>query len=308
MLVAVHVEGLDSGEWRDRLQEALPEIACRVLDESLPADRVSHAAVWMPSHGWLATLPRLLCVVSLAAGVDHILEDPTVPMDVPVFRLGGEPLAARMREYVLLAVLALHRDLPDIIADCRNRVWRSPVPCTAAERSVGVMGLGALGRNAAEALSATGFRVSGWSRRRRRIPGIRCFAGDGELGEFLRGTGILVNLLPLTESTQALFDRLLFGQLPVGSGFVNVGRGPQVVEEDLLAAVSSGQLSGAVLDCFAVEPLPEAHPFWGHPRILITPHVAAPLSARAAAAVAASLIRRFEAGEALPTVDMEAGY
>ena len=146
MLVAVRVEGLNSGEWRDRLQEALPEIACQVLDGTLPADRVSHAAVWMPPRGWLATLPRLRCVVSLAAGVDHILEDPTVPADVPVFRLGGEPLAARMREYVLLAVLALHRDLPDILADCRNRVWRSAVPCTAAERSVGVMGLGALGR------------------------------------------------------------------------------------------------------------------------------------------------------------------
>ena len=115
-------------------------------------------------------------------------------------------------------------------------------------------------------------------------------------------------MLPLTESTHALFNRRLFGQLPFGSGFVNVGRGPHVVQEDLLAAVSSGQLSGAVLDCFVVEPLLEAHPFWDHPRILMTPHVAAPLSPRAAAEVAANLIRRFEAGEALPTVDMEAGY
>ena len=308
MLVAVHVGESGSAEWRDRLHEALPEFPCRIADESLPSEQVTHAAVWQPPAGWLATLPRLRCVVSLAAGVDHILEDPAVPQGVPVLRLGGEPLAARMREYVLLAVLSLHRDLLGILESRRGRVWTYPVSPTAAERVVGIMGLGALGREAANVLSDVGFQVSGWSRRRQQIPGVRCFGGDAELGKFLHCTEILVNLLPLTASTRSMFDRSLYARLPKGAGFVNVGRGPHVVEEDLLDALESGQLSGAVLDCFLREPLPNSHPFWRHPRILVTPHVAAPLSARTATRLAADLIRRFEKGEALPTVDVGAGY
>ena len=308
MLVAVHVGGGETDEWRNQLQEALPEIPCRVLDRLLPADRVTHAAVWKPPQGWLATLPRLRCIVSLAAGVDHVLEDPTAPTGIPVLRLVGEPLAIRMREYVLLAVLALHRGLPGILADRRHRHWVSREPRIAADRSVGVMGLGALGRDAAETLAGLGFKVSGWSRKRRSIAGVECYAGDGELEGFLSGSEILVNLLPLTELTQALFDRDFFARLPAGAGFVNAGRGQHVVEPDLLAAVDAGQLSGAVLDCFAREPLPNSHPFWDHPRILMTPHVAAPLSARTASRLAADLIRRFEAGESLPAADPEAGY
>lgn len=304
----VYLEGGNSEEWRQRLQECLPEIPCRTLDENPTVDSVTHAAVWQPPPGWLASFPRLRCVVSLAAGVDGILQDAMVPSGVPILRLAGEPLAARMREYVLLAVLALHRDLPRIFCDRRDRIWNDPVPRVASERTVGVMGLGVLGGDAARMLSNVGFRVAGWSRRPRQIPGVRCYAGNRELASFLRSVEIVINLLPLTSSTRYMFDHRLFARLPKGAGFVNVGRGAHVVEADLLEAIDSGQLSGAVLDCFGIEPLPETHPFWEHPRILMTPHVAAPLDAKTGSRLASDLIRRFEAGEKLPVVDVAAGY
>ncbi len=308
MLVAVHVGGENGAEWRDCLQVAMPECSCRLLDDSLPLEKVTHAAVWMAPPGWLATLPQLRCVLSLAAGVDHVLADPALPDHVPVLRLHGEPLAARMREYVLLAVLALHRDLPRLLRERRQRIWIEREPPVASGRRVGVMGLGSLGRDAARTLARVGFSVAGWSRRRREVPEVACYAGESELDEFLRGAEILVNLLPLTDSTRDILDRRRFSLLPRGAGFVNVGRGAHVVEEDLLAALESGQVSGAVLDCFREEPLPSSHPFWGHPRVLMTPHVAAPLAAPTAAEIAADLIRRFEAGETLPGVDRASGY
>ena len=224
MLIAVHVGESGSAEWRDRLQEALLEFPCRGVDASLPSEQVTHAAVWQLPAGWLAALRRLRCVVSLEAGVNHFLDDPAFPQGVPVLRLGGEPLAVRMREYVLLAVLSLHRDLPGILENRRDWVRSDPVPPTAAERDVGSWGWVCLAVMQPTCCRRLDSGYPGSHDGAGGLQASRGFAGEAELGEFLRGAQILVNLLPLTALTRSMFDRSLFAQLPKGAGFVTVGR------------------------------------------------------------------------------------
>ena len=309
MLLAVYVDGGGSAEWCDRIQLALPEIPCRIWDEKTDAQAVSHAAVWKPPAGGLAKFRRLRCIVSLAAGVDHVLADPLLPPGVPILRLSGSPIRDRMREYVALYVLALHRDAIGLLArQARREWWRAPEFPAAGERHVGLMGLGELGADCARTLAGLGFRVSGWSRRPKRIENVRCFAGAEEFTAFLETSEILVNLLPLTHSTRRILDARLFSALPRGSGLLNAGRGEHLVERDLLDALDSGRVHAAVLDSFEIEPLPPDHPFWIHPRIWVTPHVGAPLSAEQAAGLVADAVRGFEAGAGSVGVDRRAGY
>lgn len=308
MSVVVYVGGEDNEPWCRQLQQALPEMSCRVWDAVEDANEIRFAAVWQPPVGGLAQFPNLECVISFAAGVDHVLCDPELPASVPVLRLTGELLRARMREYVVLHVLALHRDSVSILSHQRNQTWLDTVPLAAADRRVGVLGLGELGRDAVTAVAGLGFDVAGWSRSRKEVPGVACFAGDDELHQFLARSEILVNLLPLTPNTQAVCNSNLFAALPEGAGFINAGRGEHVVEADLLAALATGQLAAAILDAFPEEPLPADHPFWSHPQIWVTPHVAARLDATDATKLAAQAIREFQRGERPGLVDRARGY
>jgi glyoxylate/hydroxypyruvate reductase len=210
---------------------------------------------------------------------------------------------------VVLQVLRLHRHDLDYMAQQRSQVWREREQKNAAERRVGIMGLGALGMAAAEKLGGLGFALAGWSRRPRADAGFESYAGREELPRFLGRVEILVCLLPLTAETAGILDRMLFALMPPGSFLVNVGRGAHLVEEDLLEALDMGHLAGAALDVFREEPLPPAHPFWRHPRILVTPHIAAATHPPTAGPIFGDAIRRFEAG--LPVanlVDPALGY
>ncbi|MDX1607247.1 MAG: glyoxylate/hydroxypyruvate reductase A, partial [Candidatus Competibacterales bacterium] len=240
---------------------------------------------------------------------DHILCDPELPA-VPVLRLTGSELTQRMREYVALQVLRCHRRQAELDAQQRAGEWRLlPVPL-AGERAVGVMGLGAMGRAAAETLAGLGFRVAGWSRTPHALDAIEVFHGEAGRDAFLARSEILVCLLPLTAGTRGILDRTLFERLPSGTWVINAARGEHLVEADLLAALDSGWLAGAVLDVFAQEPLPPEHPFWGHPRITVTPHVASRIDPELGSRLLAATIRRFRAGDPLPEqrVDPARGY
>lgn len=299
----------DPAAWRRELGALLPDLEVRVWPEAGAAEDVRYALVWKPEPGLLAGFPNLELIQSLGMGVDHIFLDGALPAGVPVARLVDPNMVGQMSEYVLLAALRGHRLSDRYDAQQREHRWRQhPIPDT--ERTgVGVMGLGALGLDAAAKFRALGFRTRGWSRSAKRIEGVETFHGPDGLKPFLAGSDILVCLLPFTPETENVINAETLAALPQGAHVVNSARGGLVVEEDLLAALESGHLGGATLDVFRREPLPKGHPFWDHPKVHVTPHVAALTNPRTAAAEVAENIRRVRAGEPpLNLVDRQRGY
>lgn len=283
--------------WKNHLQSLLPEIECRLWDsEGDPAD-VLYAVVWRPPTGWLKRFENLRCVFSVGAGIDHILEDTMFPAHVPIIRTTGADLTQRMREYVCLHVLRLHRRSMDTELAQRERRWFNQVTPVASERRVGIMGLGNLGGACAASLVELGFNVAGWSLHKHSIDGVQCFAGESELPRFLATTEILVCLLPLTAATENILSSTLFCQLPNAASIINVGRGAHLNEQHLLDALQSGQLSYAILDVFRHEPLADDHPFWAHDRITVTPHVASMIDPVSGGKEIAANLHRFINGE-----------
>jgi glyoxylate/hydroxypyruvate reductase len=295
--------------WRNALQDLLPEIEVRLWDD--PGDRaaVEYAVVWKPPPGGLKTFSNLKCIVSMGAGIDHLLADPDLPRQVPVIRTVGSELRQRMREYLALHVLRYHRRLPDVEAAQRRKDWEQVITPPAQKRVVGIMGLGNMGAQAAHTLAELGFAVEGWSRRPKRLHGIACHHGDDGLGTFLARSEILICLLPLTPATEGILNRRLFAGLPRGACLINVGRGQHLVEKDLVPALDSGQLGGATLDVLQQEPPPADHPFWTHPKILLTPHIASLIDPETGAKVIAQNLKLFMAGQPVPDmVDLSQGY
>lgn len=263
---------------------------------------------WQPPEDPFRRYPNLRVVFSVGAGVDQF-DFGSFPPHVRLVRMLDPGIVQGMVEYATLAVLALHRDLPQYVAAQREGSWRALPWVPAQQRRVGIMGLGNLGQAVAEKLMELGFQVSGWSRSHRECEGLRSFAGDSDLDEFLRGTDILVCLLPLTRSTRGILNRELFQNLPRGARLLNIARGALLEETDLLAALEDGQLSTAMLDVLQKEPPRSDHPFWHHPRILLTPHVAATTQMDSGCDVLLENVRRHQAG--LPMrgeVDLGAGY
>lgn len=301
---------VDSAErWSAELQRLLPDLEIRVWPQIGNAGDIDAALVWRPPAGLLASLPRLKLIAALGAGADHILADPRLPTNVPIVRLVDPYMTAAMSEYVQLQVLRLHRQDPLYLAQQRERIWRERPQPNAAERRVGVLGLGELGGDAALKLRVLGFDVAGWGRTERKLPGIACFHGADGLRALLARSEILICLLPLTPATEGILDARLFAGLPRGAAIVNCARGGHLVEADLVAALDSGQLSAAILDVFREEPLPSQHLFWSDPRITVTPHVAATTHAATAAPVVADNLRRLSQGRPLlHLVDRERGY
>lgn len=309
-MVLLYRSDSDAAElWFAELRKFIPALEMRVFPEIGDPRDIDAALVWKPQPGLLASLPNLKLIVSLGAGVDHLLADMTTPRDVPIARLVDPYMTEAMSEYVLAQVLRIHREDFAYRAQESERVWRELRQPNAAERRVGVLGLGELGSDAARKLSVLGFRVGGWSRRERRLPGIETFHGPDGLTSLARQSDILVCLLPLTRETVGIMDAKLFAAMPKGGAVVNAARGRHLVEGDLLAALETGQLSAAVLDVFEREPLPAEHPFWTHPKIIVTPHVAAATHAPTAAAGVAENLRRLSEGRPLINlVDTTTGY
>src|SRR5665213_596097 len=295
--------------WRPHLAAVLPQREIRFWPEIGDKSAIDCALVWHPEPGLLASLPNLKLIVSLGAGVDHILRDPDLPGGVPILRLVDPYMTDAMSEYIVLQVLRLHRQDIDYRTQQSAAEWREREQKNAAERTVGILGFGTLGQDAGKKLKALGFDVAGWGRSAKDIPGFATYAGPVGLDALLARSEILVSLLPMTPETDGILDAALFARLPRGAGLVNAGRGRHLVEADLLAALESGQLSAAVLDVFRDEPLPPHHPFWRHQRVVVTPHVAAETHPPTALPIIAAAIRDFEAGRPLGNlVDPRRGY
>ena len=272
-------------------------------------DRTADYVVYAPNSGLddFRTLPRLKAVLNLWAGVENVAGNPT--LDVPLCRMVDPGLTAGMTEWVTGHVLRHHLDVDRAIRQSAEGVWRPWVPPLAADQTVGVLGLGELGGAAATALAGLGFDVRGWSRRERAIPGVLCHAGEAGLAEVLETSGILVLLLPATAATKGLIGAAALARLPEGAVILNPGRGALIDDDALLAALDAGRIAHATLDAFRDEPLPAGHPYWGHPRVTVTPHIASATRPDSAARVIAENVRRGEAGEPfLHVVDVAAGY
>ncbi|MCX8099728.1 MAG: glyoxylate/hydroxypyruvate reductase A [Geminicoccaceae bacterium] len=299
----------DPVAWTHALRKRIPDLEVRVFPELGDPREIDAALVWLPPPGLLASLPALRAVFSLGAGVDRLLADPTLPVEVPICRMVDPSLTRSMAEFALLHVLRYHRDLDVYEAQQQRSEWRLLLPKPAEATVVGIMGLGELGGATARLLLAHGFTVKGWSRHRKAIDGIGCFAGEAELDAFLADLSVLVCLLPLTPETRGILNGDLFARLPRGARLVNLARGGHLVEEDLLAALESGRLAHATLDVFVQEPLPKGHPFWRHPRITITPHAASYSLPESGAETVAENLRRLRDGRPLlHLVDRGRGY
>ncbi|OAF08374.1 glyoxylate/hydroxypyruvate reductase A [Bradyrhizobium centrolobii] len=282
-------------------------------DAGLDPAEVHYAAVWKPAPGELAAFSNLRAIFNLGAGVDALMADRSLP-DVPVVRVAVPDLTGRMTEYVVLHVLMHHRQELYLRQSQREKRWEPKYQWPASAVTVGVMGLGTLGADAAAVLRRLGFRVTGWSRSPRSVEGVECFHGAAQIDAFLRATDILVCLLPLTQETHGILNRDVFAKLnrkgPLGAPvLINAGRGGLQNEADILACLDDGTLGAASLDVFVQEPLPQDCRFWTHPKVVLTPHNAADTDAEAISAYVAEQIARFEAGAALENVvDRARGY
>jgi glyoxylate/hydroxypyruvate reductase A len=295
-------------QWAEVFRRRAPELDFRLWPDIGDPARVRFLAAWQPPDDIATRFPNLELLFSSGAGVDQF-DFAVLPPGLPIVRMVEPGIIRGMVEYVTNAVLDLHRDMPAYRRQQQRGEW-TPLPVKpAGERRIGVLGLGSLGQAVLAQLLAFGFDCAGWSRSRHAVDGVRCHAGVHEFDAFLQRTDILVCLLPLTDATRGLLNASLFERLPAGAALVHVGRGPQLVADDLIAALDAGRLSEAVLDVTDPEPLPQGHALWRHPRIRLTPHIASMTQPESAAEVVLENLRRFEAGEPMVgVVDRARGY
>jgi glyoxylate/hydroxypyruvate reductase len=295
--------------WMHDIAAAMPQAQVVPWREGEAVAACDYAVVWGPAPALLGQLAQVKAIFLMGAGVDALLKFGGALPNVPIVRLGDAGMGSQMAEYVAHAVLRYFRRLDEYERLARSRQWQ-PLPQHAkGEFTVGVMGLGKLGMPVIDMLRHFGFPVRGWSRSRKELPGVECFAGAEGLEDFLRGTRVLVCMLPLTPGTSNLLDRGTLSLLPAGAWLINVARGAIVAEPDLLALIQSGHIAGATLDVFRNEPLPAQHPFWLEPRITITPHVSALTVRPEAVRQIAAKIAALEQGQPVDdVVDRNRGY
>lgn len=312
MAVALINTKPNRAEWEAAFRRQAPELDFRVWPDCGDLSEIEHAIVVFPDPGALAQLPNLKAIHSLWAGIDHLTRDPDLPTTAPIIRMVDHGLTQGMLDYVTGHVYRYHLQMPEFEALQARREWNQVVPPLAEERTVGVMGLGVLGSEIAAQLVSLGFRVTGWARRPKRQDGVEVFAGKDGLTPFLASAEILVLLLPKTAATDRILNAATIAALPDGAAVINGGRGELIDDEALVAALDSGKLAGATLDVFRTEPLPQDHPFWRHPKVFLTPHVAAETRIESGTATVLKNIRYLDAGgpiDDIPgVVDHAAGY
>ncbi len=309
MAILFHCPWDNADQWLAALRAALPNDDFRIWPDTGDPVEIDFAMVWQLPHGVLAAMPNLLAVSSLGSGVDALVADPALPRNIPIARLVDPLMADRMAEYVCATVLHHHLGLDVYDEQQRREYWRRNPTTDARDRSVALLGLGQMGRRCAQRLGGLGFNLLGWSRGPNEVAGVHCTHGASRLDGVLQAAEIVVVLLPLTEQTFNLMDKVAFNTMPPGGVLINCSRGELVVEDDLLAALDSGRLGGATLDAFREEPLPHGHALWGHPKVRVTPHIASLSAPGTAALILADQVRRARNNQRLvDRVNIEHGY
>lgn len=303
----------DPDPWIRALHALDPDLEIRVWPDDHPREDIEMALTWAHPRGALRAYPKIGCISSMGAGVDHLLSDPDLPEGIPLVRIVDKHLIRDMTEYLTLCVLLYFRQFDRYEGFQARKEWHPLGAGRKKEFPVGIMGMGELGRAAATALKALAFPVAGWKVQPASMEGIEIFSGQGGLSDFLNRTRVLICLLPLTPATREILDFSLFSQLyssGEGGGYlINAARGGHLNEADLIRALDKGILSGACLDVFQTEPLPGDHPFWEHPAIRITPHVSSLTRPESVAPQILENLRRLRAGrELLNPVSKLRGY
>ena len=271
-------------KWQELFAELAHEIPFFVEKDMADPQSIRYLLAWDYSPEIIQSFPNLEVFFALGAGVDQF-DLSVLPEHVSLVRMIDPSIIEGMVEYVVYATLALHRDMLPYRKAQREARWKPIQTTMASNRRVGVMGLGSLGQAVIGGLKQFGFPLHGWSQSLREIEGVTCFSGSGDFSDFLSNCDILICLIPLTSETRNILNKKLFDQLPLGAALINVGRGGHLVEQDLLNSLDNGQLSGAVLDVIAKEPVLPEHPFWQHPNIIMTPHIASMTNPDSAARV-----------------------
>lgn len=303
---------IDMGYLLPVFADLAPTLDIHIHDGAKPMPAHAHTVVcWCPPAGLIASLPQLKLVQSIAAGVDHIIGDPTVPDGLPICRIIDPNMASGMVAYVVWAVAHRHRHFDQYLARNAAGVWQESPIVPVRQHRVGIAGMGVLGQAVARSLAVIGYDVAGWSRSAKADlpPGVTGFHGRDQLGRFLARTDSLVCLLPLTDETLGFLNAELFAQLPKGAHLINVGRGAHLVDDDLIEALDRGHMGAATLDAFTQEPLPADHAFWRHPNIIVTPHIATRTGATIVVSQLLDNLARLDAGAPLPgAIDRRRGY
>jgi glyoxylate/hydroxypyruvate reductase A len=296
--------------WCEAFRQAWPEARFDAwMDGAAEPSGARYAIVWQPPAGLFVRETALQAVFNLGAGVDGLLRLPELPASLPVVRLEDAGMAEQMVEYVVYGLVRATREFQNYAASQAEASWRPRPAILREEWPVGVMGMGTIGAVVAQAVARLGYPVAGWSRTARHVPGVDSYAGRENLGAFLDRTRVLVNVLPLTPDTQGILNRDSLSRLRAGGYLINVARGGHLVEEDLLALVNAGRIRGAMLDVFQTEPLPPGHPFWRHPDIIVTPHIAAITLQNSTIEQIVGKIRNLECGQPVSgVVDRGSGY
>jgi glyoxylate/hydroxypyruvate reductase len=294
--------------WRDAFHEQLPQLEIRIWPDAGNLADIEYLAFMHPDFDSLPVFPNLKAMFSRSAGVESFVNHPKLP-SVPLCKVeppGGDPM---MTEYVVMHVLRLHRDMPGYQAAQANREWRRTTIVRPEQRRVGFLGFGMMAKAPALVLRSLGFNVQAWVRNPRHASDVPIYYGPDQLEPFLQQTDIAVCLLPLTRETEGILCARTFAMMPRGAMLVNVGRGKHVVENDLIRALDSGQLSYAALDALWPEPLPPTSPLWLHPSVTVMPHVARrPTVVQLVTEIAANIRSVAAGGQPLQEVDVTMGY
>jgi glyoxylate/hydroxypyruvate reductase A len=292
--------------WLDALRAALP--GAEIAEWQPGAPQADHAVVWAPPQQFFDEQPALKGIFNMGAGVDALLAL-RLPKDAVLVRLDDAGMSVQMAEFVCHAVIRHFREFDVYDREQAQARWAFRKPRVRSDYSVGIMGLGVLGQRVARAVAQFEFPVLGWSRTPKTLEGVRCYAGAQGFRDFLAATRILVCLVPLTPETHGILNRDTLAQLPPGGYLINVARGGHLVEDEMLALLDSGHLSGATLDVFHTEPLPPDHAFWRHPKITVTPHTSARTLRDETVAQIAGKIQAFaRGGPIVGVVDRNRGY
>ena len=309
MSIAMLCPDREVSDWLQAFQRQAPELIVEVWPQIRQPEQVEYALCWNQPPGILRRFPNLKCISSLGAGVNHLLQDADLPEEFPLVRLVDNNLRQSMAEYVMHGTLEHCRRFAAYRCQQHQREWSVLQVPASGDVSVGIMGGGELGGYVAEKLAVFGFNVSIWSRSAKALPNVSSYVGQAQLAEFLGRAEVLVCLLPLTTQTENILNGETFALLPRGAYLINVARGGHLVEEEFLAALDDGKLSGALLDVFRDEPLSHDHPFWQHEKIRLTPHIASLTNPESAVAQVVENYRRLQRGEKLlHLVDRQRGY
>ncbi|MBZ9779038.1 glyoxylate/hydroxypyruvate reductase A [Psychroflexus sp. CAK8W] len=298
----------DPDKWVKTLKEKNESLDIQIYPDVERPDDVEFAISWKHPEGLYKDFPNLKVIASMGAGVNHILKDDKLPEGVKVTRIVDNQLTEDMSQFVLLQCLAVSRNLFIHLQDQSDKRWKPKSYQTPEKTSVGIMGYGVLGQEAGKVLKANGFEVFGYANSSKMVNGVKVYGAD-ELDAFLNKTQILVCLLPVTSKTKGILDLQLFEKLKEDAYLINVARGEHLIEADLISAIDRDIIKGASLDVFQEEPLPEIHPFWNHPKIQITPHIASMTGPESVANQLLENYNRMKKGESLINeVDVEKGY